>query len=184
MISGGGDKICFLWDISSGRIIRRLQGHSQRINAVLFNNDSSLVFTGSYDKQVNIWDLRSQTREPLQRLTDFHDSITSIVLTHSDIICSSVDGCIRIYDLRMGQMHCDSSHLDAAISFISLSYDQKCLLSTHLGGTLQLSEILTGRLLQSYTGYNFFDSIPLNSPLNYSSNSSSFMLDTHIQHIK
>lgn len=151
MISGGGDKACFLWDISSGRIIRRFQSHTQRINTVLFNDEGSLVFSGSYDKNLHIWDLRSQTRDPIQTLSDFHDSVTSIALTRTEIIASSVDGCVRIYDIRMGQMHCDSFSTDA-ISHISLSYDEKCILSTHLGGTLKLSEIHTGRLLQSYTG--------------------------------
>jgi mitogen-activated protein kinase organizer 1 len=151
LISGGGDKACFLWDISSGRIIRRLQAHTQRINTVTFNSDASLIFTGSYDKNLHIWDLRSQTRDPIQTLTDFRDSVTSIALTRTDIIASSVDGSVRIYDLRMGQMHCDAYSSDA-VSCVSVSYDQQCLLSTHLGGTLYLTEISTGKLLQSYRG--------------------------------
>lgn len=49
-------------------------------------------------------------------------------------------------------MHCDA-YSSEAVSSISVSYDQQCLLSTHLGGTLYLTEISTGKLLQSYRGY-------------------------------
>lgn len=128
-----------------------MQAHTQRINTVAFNLDSTLVFTGSYDKNLHIWDLRSQTRDPIQTLSDFRDSVTSIALTRTEIIASSVDGCIRIYDLRMGQMHCDAYTTDA-VSCVAVSYDQQCLLSTHLGGTLYLTQISTGRILQSYAG--------------------------------
>ena len=42
--SCGGDKVCFMWDISSGKVMRRFQGHTQRINAVQMNEEASLLF--------------------------------------------------------------------------------------------------------------------------------------------
>jgi mitogen-activated protein kinase organizer 1 len=151
MVSAGGDKICFLWDVSSGRVIRRFQGHTQRVNSVKFNPDGTLLFSGSYDKTVQIWDMRSHTREPLQILTDFRDSVSSLALTRTEIIASSVDGCVRVYDIRAGRMHADNV-CSAGVVHVTASYDQRCMLSTCLDSSLYLSEIASGNSLQTYRG--------------------------------
>ena len=35
--SVGGDKVFFLWDVGTGRVVRRFTGHEQMINTVAFN---------------------------------------------------------------------------------------------------------------------------------------------------
>ena len=37
----------YLWDVSTGRILRRYQGHFQRINAVAFNSESTVLASGA-----------------------------------------------------------------------------------------------------------------------------------------
>ena len=36
--SAGVDKTCFLWDVASGKVIRRIQAHVHTINAVMLYN--------------------------------------------------------------------------------------------------------------------------------------------------
>lgn len=49
-VSCGEDKAAFLWDVSTGVVVRRIQGHEQRINACCFSKEGSVLFTASYDK--------------------------------------------------------------------------------------------------------------------------------------
>lgn len=49
-VSCGEDKAAFLWDVSTGAVVRRIQGHEQRINACCFSAEGSVLFTASYDK--------------------------------------------------------------------------------------------------------------------------------------
>lgn len=119
-----------------------------------------MLYTGSYDKTVCIWDLKSNMREPIQILSDFRDSVTSVTTTRNCIIASSVDGTIRTFDLRMGQLHTDSVGLP--ITHLQLSQDQKCLSASCLGGDLYLMDISTGTALQSYGG-RVHDSFKLES---------------------
>ena len=49
-VSCGEDKAAFLWDVSTGAVVRRMQGHEQRINACCFSSEGSVLFTASYDK--------------------------------------------------------------------------------------------------------------------------------------
>ena len=58
-LSCGGDKCCYVFDVKSGRNIRKLYGHDQRLNAVcLKRKDATVAMTASFDATVRIWDLR------------------------------------------------------------------------------------------------------------------------------
>ena len=46
-------------------------------------------------------------RSPIQTLTEAKDSITSVVLTDHTLLTGSVDGYVREYDLRAGQLRED-----------------------------------------------------------------------------
>lgn len=107
--SCGGDRQVYLWDSVSGRILRQFQGHHLKVNCVAFNEDSSVLASGSDDRSVRLWDMRAtSSRYPIQILEDAMDSIGSVCIKGSMIAVGSVDGCVRMYDLRRGLMTCDN----------------------------------------------------------------------------
>lgn len=131
-------------------MIRRVQGHSQRVNTCQLNDPGTVLYTGSYDKTLCVWDLKSNMREPIQIMSDFRDSVTSVTATRNEVIATSVDGSVRIYDLRMGQLHIDN--LGLPITHIKLSQDEKCIAASCLGGDLHLVDVGSGVVLQKYQG--------------------------------
>ena len=171
--SVGGDRAAFVWDIATGRILRKLFGHEQRLSAVALNVDATILFTGSNDKSVRIWDLRAQTRVPIQVMEDFHDNVTSIVEARdfagcsSSIIASSLDGTVKTYDMRAGK--CVTDALGAPVGAITLSHDRNCILaalpcksaaaSTGGGGDLLLMEREGGSVLNRYSGSGHLHSV-------------------------
>jgi mitogen-activated protein kinase organizer 1 len=48
----------FLWDVTTGKTLRRFLGHTHRVNAVSFNADASILASGSYDASVRLWDCK------------------------------------------------------------------------------------------------------------------------------
>ena len=50
---------CLLWDISGGKVIQTLIGHSVSINAVSITPDGNWAISGSDDKTCIVWDLKS-----------------------------------------------------------------------------------------------------------------------------
>jgi WD40 repeat protein len=44
--SVGGDRKVFLWDVVTGRTLRRWEGHSGRVNAVGFGAEGAVVVSG------------------------------------------------------------------------------------------------------------------------------------------
>jgi mitogen-activated protein kinase organizer 1 len=84
--------------VSTGRVIRRFSGHAARVNGVAFNAESTVIVTGSYDATVKVWDCRSQDQAPIQTLKEAKDSVTAVQVCDHRILCSSVDGCYRMYE--------------------------------------------------------------------------------------
>ncbi len=166
--TGGGDKSCFYWDVSTGRVIRRIQAHNHRINAVTMNEDGTLLLTASYDRSLAIWDLRSNARDAIQVMTDATDSVTSVLATATTIVSGSVDGKLRTYDLRAGQLREDT--VRDPITAVRLTNDGKCALCTCLGnsargveGVVRLVNLSTGQVLQEYRGGHTHERFKLES---------------------
>lgn len=138
-------------DSDVGKVVRKVQGHTSRVNAVAMNRDSTVLLTASYDKTVRIWDLRAHGRDPIQTLDSFTDSVTAVACTAQQIVTGCVDGAIRTFDLRAGQMHCDAG--GSPITFVSVTDDSRCALASRVGGTVALTDLSSGRVLQTYSGH-------------------------------
>jgi hypothetical protein len=61
----------------------------------------------SSSRFLSLQDMRAVSRDPIQTLNDCKDSVTSLIVTPSEIVASSVDGRIRTYDLRNGRLVTD-----------------------------------------------------------------------------
>uniref|UniRef100_A0A7S0IYN5 Anaphase-promoting complex subunit 4 WD40 domain-containing protein n=1 Tax=Calcidiscus leptoporus TaxID=127549 RepID=A0A7S0IYN5_9EUKA len=149
--SCGGDRTVFVWDVPSGRVTRRLQGHTQRVNAVTYNAEGSVLVSASYDTSVRCWDCRSRSAAPIQVLSESADSVTCAAVGQHEIFTSSVDGVLRCYDLRAGLLSCDA--VGVVLTHVALSQDGNCALVASLDSTLRLFDKSTGQLLCSYKGH-------------------------------
>ena len=69
--------------------------------------EGSVVVSGSYDATIRLWDCKSQSTKPIQILEDARDSVSSLHVVGHEIVTGSVDGRMRVYDLRMGMLFVD-----------------------------------------------------------------------------
>lgn len=151
LASGGNDRVPMVWDVGTGQVIRHLKGFGMRVNSLLFAQDSTLMIGGSDDRSVRIWDLRSRENAPTDSMSDASDAITCVAAVGTKIISSSVDGHVRVYDVRQGILHTDC--IGVPVTHISVSNDGKCVLASCLDSRLRLLETDTGELLNAYTGH-------------------------------
>ena len=107
-ITGGGDKTLILTDVVEGKTIRKYLGHNGRINSITFNPENNVIISGSYDTTVQIWDNKSNSTHSIQTLRGFKDSVCKVYVRGFEIICASMDGSVRFYDIRNGLYTCDS----------------------------------------------------------------------------
>ena len=126
--------------------------------------------SGSDDKSVRLWDMRSrESRYPIQILEDAKDSIGSVCVKGTSIAVGSVDGCVRIYDIRKGGMtsdnlkgkndtsknYCNSSFLACldAVTSVKLNSDSQFYLASLMNSTIQLIDGPSGKVLNTFKGH-------------------------------
>lgn len=64
--SCGMDKYVCLTDVATGKSLRKYRGHAGIVNCVKYNEESSVILSGSTDNSVRIWDCKSRKLEPVQ----------------------------------------------------------------------------------------------------------------------
>mmetsp|Transcript_71404 Transcript_71404/g.168285 ORF Transcript_71404/g.168285 Transcript_71404/m.168285 type:complete len:184 (-) Transcript_71404:1561-2112(-) len=109
------------------------------------------MVTGSYDNTVRIWDCRSRMTDPIDTMREAKDSVSSVCVSGHFIFAGSVDGCIRMYDVRMGQVSAD--HVHHPVTSVNLSNDGACVLASCLDNTLRLLDRESGEVLCEYIGH-------------------------------
>ncbi|KIY50129.1 nuclear mRNA splicing protein [Fistulina hepatica ATCC 64428] len=149
--SSGGDRSVFVWDVTAGTTLRRLSGHMGKVHAVEFNEDASVLASGSFDATVRLWDLRAQSRQAIQVLEEARDTIQTIHVGPTNIITGSVDGHVRTYDLRKGQLRSD--YIGHPVTAVLPTQDMSTMLVTTLDSHLRLMDMTTGKMLNDFTGH-------------------------------
>ncbi|MCJ1225604.1 hypothetical protein MMC12_002253 [Toensbergia leucococca] len=144
--SVGGDKQVFLWDVATARTVRRWSGHFGRVNCVGFGGEGDSVLVSGM-----LWDCKSQTTKPIQMLEESRDSVSSLHVVGHEIVTGSVDGRMRVYDLRMGMVYVDV--LGQPITSVQQTKDGNAVLVSTLDSTIRLMDKSNGQMLQSFKGH-------------------------------
>ena len=114
------------------------------------NSKENVLATGSFDNTVKLWDLLSRDFRPIQVIEDFRDSVTKVMFTDTTIVCSSVDGYLRTYDMRMGFQSNDN--MNSSINSFDLSSDKNFAVVSCLNSHSTLLEMETGEKVSEYHG--------------------------------
>ena len=159
VVSGSSDGIVRIWDLTSGRLVRALEGHAGRVIDVAIAPDGQRVVSTSWDKTIKIWDLQLGC---VQRSLREDTNITNVVVVTPDghqIISGSTDGSINIWDLYTGSLlnslgerstgEATVAQMVAAPEAIAVSFDGHYAVSSSQGEVIKIWDLYTKRLLRS-----------------------------------
>jgi WD40 repeat protein len=125
----GKDSSVRVWDVETGREVRKLEGHKGRVLSVAVSPDGRSVLTGG-DTRVILWDASDGK---IIRRFDGHSSLLSRVSFLPDgkrVISSSYDKTIRLWDLQTGkEIHRFVGH-PREVTWFAVSPDGRRLLSS------------------------------------------------------
>lgn len=149
-ISCSNDKSVIVWDVESGKILRRFRNLAP-FNTITYGHESTTALAGSVDGTVRIYDLRALNAwEPIQSLTEASDSITCCKVNKHLIFTTSLDKSLRTYDIRQGKLSTDTMHMP--LNCVSPSQDGAILLVSCLRGTILLIDRIEGKILNEFLG--------------------------------
>jgi len=84
-------------------------------------------------------------------LEEAKDSVSSLHLHGKDILAGSIDGHVRVYDIRMGRLRTDN--IQHPVTSVRFTEDCQAILVTSLDSTIRLIDSASGLLLNSYIGH-------------------------------
>lgn len=126
--AGGQDKCAIVWDVTSGNVIRKIFGHDGRLTSCAWNDysgpggEANILATASVDKNVRLWDLRAQGREPLQVLAEAKDSVTRVIIEGPGAVDESLRTAAMLGGHPKGSS-ASSSAPPAAVRVVTSSMD-------------------------------------------------------------
>jgi autophagy-related protein 16-1 len=159
LLAASNDFASRVWTIADQRLRHTLTGHSGKVLAAKFLAQSARVVTGSYDRTLKIWDLRSRACvETKFAGSSCNDVVTSETFT---FISGHFDKKIRFWDARSEGSSGSSGTaandivLQGKITSLDLSKDSNYLLACVRDDTLRMFDLRMKQEVSSFSADNF-----------------------------
>lgn len=145
LVSGSYDNTVAVWNLATGRMVHRMEGHTSNVYAVVIDPIRQQCMSGSMDSTIYVWDLI--TGDCLHKL-DGHSILVGLLgLTPNHLVSAAADRTLRVWNPDTGV--CEhvlagrNGHEGAITCF---KHDDEKVISGSEGG-LKMWDIKTGRHL-------------------------------------
>ena len=90
-------------DLENGKVLRRMEGHTDHISSISITREGHHVVSGSYDRSLRLWDLTSG--ECIRTLWGHTDRVLCLAITPDGqrVVSSSSDKTLRVWQLSTGR---------------------------------------------------------------------------------
>jgi WD40 repeat protein len=149
----GTDSVISLWNVATGKEVRRLAGHTQVISGLAFSRDGRLLVSASWDKTVRVWNVADGAA--IKALNGPSQQIISVAISPDgrSVASGDFDQTIKLWDVGSATLtHVFRGH-SGGVGAIAFSPDGKYLLSGSEDATLKLWDIAAGKEVRTFAGH-------------------------------
>ncbi|MFL5242110.1 MAG: sigma-70 family RNA polymerase sigma factor [Gemmataceae bacterium] len=141
-----------LWDVETGKELRKIQGHKGGILTLAFSPNGKTLASGSADKSVQLWQV--STGDSVQPFTGNLGEVRFVSFAKDGAVLLNSDGkAIRRWELASNKELPPLTGHDNDITTGALSPDGKVLATADAGGAIRLWDIATSKELRILTAH-------------------------------
>ena len=131
--SCSGDQTCRVWDLRSGKNVKKIHAHNAEVLSMDFNKYENFVATSGTDNMIKVWDLRATTDVPIMTLTEHVMAVRRVKFSpyHANILASaSYDMSVIMWDCNTQQPMNRFDHHSEFVTGLDFSMHAEGVLAT------------------------------------------------------
>jgi WD40 repeat protein len=141
-----------LWSLD-GKLLKTLQGHSDRVNDLSFSADGRTIASASADKTIKLWRAKDAKLKLLKNIPESSQMFAVRFINSETIAYAGANRVIKLWNLKEGKPKEEFPVRHSAdISRLVLSHDGKMIASASKDRTVNLWS-LDGKLLHTLQGH-------------------------------
>jgi WD40 repeat protein len=153
LASASFDNTVKLWDATTGKEIKTLNGHTYWVYGVSFSPDGKRLASASADNTVKLWD--TTTGKEIKTLNGHTNSVNGVSFSPDGkrLASASGDNTVKLWDATTGkEIKTLNGHTNSVLG-VSFSRDGKRLASASSDNTLKLWDTTTGKEIKTLKGH-------------------------------
>ncbi|XP_046397612.1 autophagy-related protein 16-1 isoform X2 [Ischnura elegans] len=159
ILGSSNDFASRVWTVADQRLRHTLTGHCGKVLAAKFLGEPSKVVSGSHDRTLKVWDLRSRACIETKFAGSSCNDLVTCDSSGSAIISGHFDKRIRFWDARMGgdgsSTAANDIVLQGKVTSLDLSRDGNYLLCCVRDDSLKRLDLRMNQIIGSYSADGF-----------------------------
>ncbi|XP_077874386.1 autophagy-related protein 16-1 isoform X5 [Ictidomys tridecemlineatus] len=151
LLAASNDFASRIWTVDDYRLRHTLTGHSGKVLSAKFLLDNARIVSGSHDRTLKLWDLRSKV---CIKTVFAGSSCNDIVCTEQCVMSGHFDKKIRFWDIRSESVVREMELL-GKITALDLNPERTELLSCSRDDLLKVIDLRTNAIKQTFSAPGF-----------------------------
>ncbi len=144
-----------LWDVSTGKEVRRLTGHRGLVRAMAFSPDGRQALTVGDDKTVRLWEVA--TGQELRRFEGHAKDVLAVAFSPDgrQVLTGSLDGTARFWNPETGKETQRLAAPSGVVGFVAFSPNGRMVLVSDKVENTWVFDAASGKELHRLSGHGY-----------------------------
>lgn len=151
LLAASNDFASRIWTVDDYRLRHTLTGHSGKVLSARFLLDNARIVSGSYDRTLKLWDLKSKV---CMKTVFAGSSCNDIVCTEQCVMSGHFDKKVRFWDIRSESIVRELELLGRVTS-LDLNHDRTELLTCSRDDLVKIIDLRTTAVRQTFSAQGF-----------------------------